>query len=300
MNTRINLAGIVMKNPVMTASGTFGYGREYSEFFDLNKLGALVTKAVTLTERRGNAQPRICETSSGLINSIGLQNPGKDYFLQEAIPFLEKYQVPLIVNLSERSIEDFAEAARVFSIPRINALEVNISCPNVKSGGLMFGIDSNATRQVIKAVRENTKKPIIAKLSPNVTNIVEIAKAAYESGADALSMINTLLAMNINPDTGKFILGGLSGPAIKPIGVRCVYQVYKSGIPLPIIGMGGIANASDAIEYIRAGATAIAIGTETLRNPLACLGTIAGLEEFMEKHKIEDIQELRGQVSSHF
>jgi len=304
MNTQVNLAGILMKNPVMPASGTFGYGREYSEFFDLNKLGALVTKAVTLTEREGNPQPRICETSSGMINSIGLQNPGMDYFFNEALPFLEKYDVPVIVNVSETTIEDYALASKRLSIPRVSGLEINVSCPNVKVGGMAFGTDPKATYDVVQAVHQSTNKPIIIKLSPNVTNIVSIAKAAYDAKADGLSMINTLLGMAIDPETGKprihgkgMYTGGLSGPAIKPVGVRCVYQVYKSGIPLPIVGMGGITNGEDAIEYIRAGATAIAVGTATFSNPLACLDVINSLENFMKRHKIQDINELRGKIT---
>jgi dihydroorotate dehydrogenase (NAD+) catalytic subunit len=274
-----------------------------SELFDLDKLGALVTKAVTLTPREGNPQPRVCETASGMINSIGLQNSGMDYFFEEALPFLIGYDVPLIVNVSETTVEDYAAAAKRLSVPRVSGLEINVSCPNVKVGGMAFGTDPAATRDVVQAVRESTGKPMIVKLSPNVTNIVSIAKAAYEAKADALSMINTVLGMKINPETGEpmihgkgMYMGGLSGPCIKPVGVRCVYQVYKSGIPLPIIGMGGITNALGAIEYIRAGATAVAIGTETFRNPTACIEVIGGIESFMRKHKIEDINELRGKV----
>ena len=303
INTQVNLAGIFMKNPVMPASGTFGYGREYSEFFDLNKLGALVTKAVTLTDRIGNPPPRICETPSGMLNSIGLQNPGIDYFFEVALPFIEQYDVPLIVNVSERTVEDYASAAKRLSIPRVSGLEINISCPNVKVGGMVFGTDPVATKEVVAAVREATTKPLIVKLSPNVTNIASIARAAYEAKADALSMINTLSGMAIDARTGEALIhgagrytGGLSGPCIKPVGLRCVYEVYKSGIPLPIVGMGGINNENDAVEYIRAGATAVAVGTANFVNPTACVDIIKGIESFMRKNKISSFDELMGKV----
>jgi dihydroorotate dehydrogenase (NAD+) catalytic subunit len=217
MNTQVNISGILMKNPVMTASGTFGYGREYSQYFDLNKLGALVTKAVTLQPRDGNPQPRICETDSGMINSIGLQNLGINYFMNEAVPFLEKLKIPVIVNISETSIEDYAEAAKKLSIPLVSGLEINVSCPNVKVGGMAFGTDPCATYDVVQAVKQSTNLPLIVKLSPNVTNIVSIAKAAYEAKADALSMINTVLGMSIDVETRKpkihgkkMYMGGLS------------------------------------------------------------------------------------------
>lgn len=303
INTRVNLAGILLKNAVMPASGTFGYGREYGEFFDLNKLGALVTKAFTLTGREGNLPPRICETHSGMLNSIGLQNFGVDYFFEEALPFLEKYDVPLIVNVSERTVQDYAAVAKRLSIPRVSGLEINVSCPNVKVGGMLFGTDPIATKEVVAAVREATTKPLIVKLSPNVTNIVSIAQAAYEAKADALSMINTLLGMAIDARTGEALIhgggrymGGLSGPCIKPIGLRCVYEVYKSGIPLPIVGMGGINNERDAIEYIRAGATAVAVGTANFANPTACIDIIKGIRAFMKENEISSFEEIRGKV----
>jgi len=303
MNTQVNLAGILMKNPVMTASGTFGYGREYSQFFDLNLLGALVTKAVNLEPRDGNPQPRCSEVFGGMLNSIGLQNDGLEIFLEKAIPFLKDYTVPLIVNISENTVEDFAEVARKLSIPRVSGLEVNISCPNVKVGGMAFGTDPKATYDVIQAVRQSTNKTVIAKLSPNVTNIVSIAKAAYDAKADALSMINTLLGMDIDAVTGEpkthgkgMYLGGYSGKAIMPVGLRCVYQVYNSEIPIPIVGMGGITNGIDAIKYIRAGATAVAVGTSTFIDPRSCPRIIGEIENFMKKYNIQDINDLKGTV----
>ena len=303
MKTKVNLAGIIMKNPVMPASGCFGYGREYSEFYDLNLLGALVTKAATLKPRGGNPQPRIAETPAGMLNSIGLQNKGIDVFLEEAIPFLEKYDIPVIVNISENTVEDYALAAKKLSVDRVSGLEVNVSCPNVKVGGMTFGTDPKATYDVVQAVRESTDKPLIVKLTPNVTNIVNIARAAYEAKADALSMINTLLGMAIDVNTREPMIhgkgmytGGLSGEAIKPIGIRCVFQVYRSGIPLPIVGIGGISNGNDAIEYILAGATAVGVGTANFADPFACPNIIKGIEEYMKKHGVEDINELRGKI----
>jgi len=313
MKTEVNLAGIVMKNPVMPASGTFGYGREYSEFFDLSLLGALVTKGVSPEPIEGNKTPRMAETCYGLINSIGLQNPGVEHFLEDAVPFLERYEVPVIVNIFGRTVEDYVKVAEELSkSKRVNGLEINISCPNVKSGGLVFGTDPCATKDIVQAIRNSTSLPLIVKLSPNVANIVGIAQAAYEGKADALSMINTLLGMDINPITGEpqihgamdtkkgigMYMGGLSGPAILPVGLRCVYQVYRAGIPLPIIGMGGITNGNDAIKYIRAGATAVAVGTATFSNPLACVDIIKGIEDFMTKYHIEDINELRGKIKN--
>ena len=299
METEVNLAGILMKNPVMPASGTFGYGREYSNFFDLNLLGALVTKAVTLKPRAGNSQPRAAEVFGGMLNSIGLQNDGLELFLEKAIPFLENYTVPIIVNISENTIEDFAEIARRLSISKVSGLEVNVSCPNVKVGGMIFGTDPKATYDVVQAVKQSTDKPIIVKLSPNVTNIVTIARAAYDAGADSLSMINTLLGMDIDAKTGKpkingngMYMGGYSGAGILPVGLRCVYQVYNSGIPLPIIGIGGITTGIDAVKYIRAGATAIAIGTSTFTDPNSCPRIIREIENFMEEIQIKDINEL--------
>lgn len=303
MNTEVNIGGIRMKNPVMTASGTFGYGEEYSAFFDLDLLGALVSKGVSLEGWDGNPQPRICETESGMINSIGLQNKGVEWFLQHAIPFLEQYSVPLIVNISEKTKEGYAEVADRLSVPRVGGLEVNVSCPNVKEGGMAFGTDPKATYEVVGEVRKRTMKPIIVKLSPNVTNIVPIAKAAEDAGADAISLINTLRGMAIDVETRKprihgkgMYMGGLSGNGIRPNGVALTYQIYKAGIKIPLVGMGGISRAEHAIEYILAGATAVAVGTATFGNPLACVEVVRGIEGYMLRHNIEDINDLRGKL----
>jgi dihydroorotate dehydrogenase (NAD+) catalytic subunit len=306
MNTEVNISGIKMKNPVMTASGTFGYGEEYCELIDLDRLGAIVTKAATLEAREGNPYPRICETSSGMINSIGLQNYGIDWFLENAIPFLQPYKTEVIVNLSEASVKNFASAAKRFeddSLARkvVSGLEINVSCPNVEGEGMAFGTDPKATYDVVQAVREVTDKPLITKLTPNVTNIVEVAEAACEAGTDALSMINTLLGMAIDVKTrkprihgGGRYMGGLSGPATRPVGVRCVYQVHKSGIPNPIVGIGGIENTDDALEYVFAGANAVGIGTATFKNPRACIDVIEGIEQYMRDKGVDDFNDLVG------
>jgi len=306
MDIKINLAGILMKNPVMTASGTFGYGKEYSEFYDLNKLGAVVTKSTTLKPKQGNPPPRIAETSAGMLNSIGLTNQGIDSFLEKTIPFLEQYETPIIVNISENCIGNFVESAKKLSVDRVNGLEINISCPNVKGEGRDFGTDEKATYDVVQAVREATDKTLVVKLTPNVTDIVNIARAAYNAGANALSMINTVYGMAIDVKTrkpkihgGGSGMGGLSGPCIKPVGVRCVNQVYESGIPLPIVGIGGIVNWEDAIEYILAGATAVAVGTGNFINPFAPLEVIKGIKDYMRKNKINDINDLIGKVEKY-
>jgi len=295
-----------MKNPVMTASGTFGYGKEYSEFYDLNKLGAVVTKSTTLKPKQGNPPPRIAETSAGMLNSIGLTNQGIDSFLEKTIPFLEQYETPIIVNISENCIGNFVESAKKLSVDRVNGLEINISCPNVKGEGRDFGTDEKATYDVVQAVREATDKTLVVKLTPNVTDIVNIARAAYNAGANALSMINTVYGMAIDVKTrkpkihgGGSGMGGLSGPCIKPVGVRCVNQVYESGIPLPIVGIGGIVNWEDAIEYILAGATAVAVGTGNFINPFAPLEVIKGIKDYMRKNKINDINDLIGKVEKY-
>ena len=295
-----------MKNPVMTSSGTFGYGKEYSRFYDLNKLGALVTKSVTLKPKRGNPPPRVVETQAGMLNSIGLENSGIDVFLEEAIPFLNQYQTPVIVNISENCVDDFAEAAKKLSVKRVSGLEINVSCPNVEGEGMVFGTDAKATYDVVQAVREVTDKTLIVKLTPNVTDIVKIAEAAYNAKADALSMINTVSGMAIDIKTrkpkvhgGGSGMAGLSGPCIKPVGVRCVNQVYESRIPLPIIGIGGITDWEDAIEYILAGATAVAVGTANFINPSAPIEIIKGIEDYMRENKIEDINDLVGKVEKY-
>lgn len=303
MKTQVDLAGIILKNPVMTASGTFGYGKEYSQFYDLDRLGGLVTKSATLKPREGNPTPRTAETTSGMLNSIGLENPGIDIWLKEAVSFLEQYDVPVMVNVSENCIKDFVEAARKLSVDRVSGLEINLSCPNVEGEGMLFGVDEKATYDIIQAIKEVSDKPLIVKLTPNVSNIVKIAESAYWAGADALSMINTLLGMAIDIKTrkpkihsgGRYI-GGLSGPVIKPCGVARVYQVYKSEVPLPIVGMGGISSGDDAIEYILAGASAIGVGTANFIDPYACVKVIKGIEDYMREFGFDDVNDLRGNI----
>ncbi len=298
LNLAVNLGGLAMKNPVTTASGTFGFGPEYAPYIDLNKLGAIVVKGTTLEPRLGNPVPRIVETPAGILNAIGLQNPGVDSFIAESLPYLAEYDTPVIVNISGNSPEDYAELAkRLSNVPGVGALEVNISCPNVKQGGMIFGTDCFMAGEVIKVVRQNTALPVIAKLSPNVTNIVEIADAAAQAGADALALINTLLGMAIDIDKRKPILGnivgGLSGPAIRPVAVRIIWQVAQA-VPLPILGMGGIMTGEDAVEFILAGATAVAVGTANFVNPRATMDVLAGISQYMEKHGVQDINELVG------
>jgi dihydroorotate dehydrogenase (NAD+) catalytic subunit len=288
VNLALEIAGIKMKNPVMVASGTFGYGQEYSEYLDLNKLGALITKSVTLKARLGNLPPRIVETPAGMLNSIGLQNEGIEFFINDQLPFLSRFTVPVIVNIAGESPEEYAELAKRLSTePLVKGIEVNISCPNVKKGGMSFGIDPKMTAEVIAAVRKATSQPIIAKLTPNVTDITSIARAAVEAGADALSLINTLVGMAIDIETGKSRLGtltgGLSGPAIKPIAVRMVYEVAQA-VKVPIIGIGGIMNGGDAVEFFHAGARAVQIGTANFITPEAPLQIIKEIEEYVHRH----------------
>lgn len=297
-NLAVNLGGIAMKNPVTTASGTFGFGPEYAPYVDLNKLGAIVVKGTTLEPREGNPTPRIVETPAGILNAIGLQNPGVDRFISESLPFLAAYQTEVIVNIAGNSPEDYGEIARrLDKASGVAGLEVNISCPNVKKGGLQFGTDPHMAYEVIKTVRENTKLPVIAKLSPNVTDVVAVAAKVAEAGADALALINTLLGMAIDihrrrPVLGN-VMGGLSGPAIKPVAVRMIWQVSQA-VNLPILGMGGISSGEDAIEFILSGATAVAVGTANFVNPRATMDVLAGIEEYLEKYGIKDINELVG------
>ncbi|MFA4966715.1 MAG: dihydroorotate dehydrogenase [Candidatus Margulisiibacteriota bacterium] len=278
----VDIAGIKMRNPVMVASGTFGFGEEYSKLIDLNKLGAVITKSVTLNPRDGNPPPRLCETPAGMLNSIGLQNDGLKVFLEKQLPFLSQFDVPIIVNVAGETIEEYVEVSRALSNqPKIKGLELNISCPNVKKGGMAFGIDPKATKELVESVRLATKLPLIAKLSPNVTDITEIAKAAVSAGADALSLINTVMGMAIDIKTKKpklaTITGGLSGPAIKPIAIRMVWQVAQV-VDVPIIGIGGIMTAEDAYEFILAGAKAVQIGTANFVDVEASLKIIEGLK----------------------
>ena len=300
MNTKVNLAGVELKNPVMVASGTFGSGAEYSEFVDLNRLGAVVTKGVASVPWPGNPAPRIAETASGMLNAIGLQNPGIDLFSKRDLPFLEKYDTKVIVNVCGHSTEEYLDVVeRLADEPRVDMLEINISCPNVKEGGIAFGQDPKAVEAITKAVKAKAKQPIIMKLSPNVTDITVMAKSAEAGGADCLSLINTLTGMKIDIERQTFAIanktGGLSGPAVKPVAVRMVYQVANA-VKIPIIGMGGICTAEDAMEFILAGATAVSIGTANFTNPYTTVEVIDGIEAYMRRHSVEDINELIGLV----
>ncbi|WP_291236776.1 dihydroorotate dehydrogenase [Frisingicoccus sp.] len=299
MNMKVNLAGVEFKNPVMEASGTFGSGAEYGEFVDLNKLGAVVTKGVANVPWPGNPTPRIAETASGMLNAIGLQNPGIDLFTKRDIPFLKQYDTKIIVNVCGKSTEDYLEVVERLGDEPVDMLEINISCPNVKEGGIAFGQDPKAVEAITKAVKKVAKQPVIMKLSPNVTDITEMARAAEAGGADVLSLINTLTGMKIDIYKQDFALanktGGLSGPAIKPIAVRMVYQVANT-VKIPIIGMGGIQSGEDAIEFMLAGASAVAVGTANFNNPYATMDVIAGMEAYMKRMGVTDINELIGKV----
>lgn len=299
MNTKINLAGVELKNPVMTASGTFGSGMEYSEFVDLNKLGAVVTKGVANVPWPGNPTPRIAETYGGMINAIGLQNPGIDVFCERDIPFLKKYDTKIIVNVCGKSERDYVEVVERLAGEPVDMLEINISCPNVKEGGIAFGQNAANIEHITKAIKNVAKQPVIMKLSPNVTDITEMAKAAEAGGADVLSLINTITGMKIDINRQTFTVanktGGLSGPAVKPVAVRMVYQVANA-VKIPIIGMGGIATAEDALEFILAGATAVSIGTANFHNPRTTLEVIEGIEKYMVNKGVSDINDLIGIV----
>lgn len=299
MNTKVNIAGVELKNPVMTASGTFGSGAEYSEFIDLSLLGAVVTKGVANVPWPGNATPRIAETYGGMINAIGLQNPGIDVFVERDIPFLKQYDTKVIVNVCGKTTEDYVDVVERLSDQPVDLLEINISCPNVKEGGIAFGQDPKAVEAITREVKRHAKQPIIMKLSPNVTDITVMAKAAEAGGADALSLINTLTGMKIDINRRTFALanktGGMSGPAVKPVAVRMVYQVAQA-VKLPIIGMGGIMTADDALEFILAGATAVAVGTANFHNPYATKEIADGIVAYMKKYGFEDINQLIGAV----
>jgi len=297
----VEVGGIRMKNPVMTASGTFGYGEEFSPFIDLDKLGAMVLKGITLKPKMGNPPPRIIETPSGMLNAIGLQNVGVEMLIKEKLPHLQKFNTPVIINISGDTIEEYIELARrlgeVSKEMGVAGLEVNISCPNVKKGGMVWGTDAKATYKIINSIRKATTLPLIAKLTPNVTDIKTIAQAAEEAGADALSLINTLVGTAIDIDSRKpklaNVSGGLSGPAVKPVALWMVWQVFQT-VNIPIIGMGGIMKAQDALEFIIAGARAVSIGTANLVNPKAAIEIIKGIEEYLVENKIKDINELVG------
>ena len=299
MNTTVNLAGVELKNPVMTASGTFGSGEEYSEFVDLNRLGAVVTKGVANVPWPGNPTPRIAETHGGMMNAIGLQNPGIDVFCERDIPFLKKFDTKIIVNVCGKTTEEYCEVVERLADEPVDLLEINISCPNVKAGGIAFGQNPKAVEDITREVKKRARQPVIMKLSPNVTDITETAKAAEAGGADVLSLINTLTGMKIDIDKQAFALanktGGVSGPAIKPIALRMVYQAANA-VKVPVIGLGGIATYEDAIEFILAGAAAVSIGTANFFNPAATVEIVEGIERYMEKYHIENLSEMVGIV----
>lgn len=299
MNTAVTIAGVELKNPVMTASGTFGSGQEYGEFVDLNLLGAVVTKGVSNVPWPGNPTPRIAETYGGMLNAIGLQNPGIDVFVKRDIPYLKQFDTKIIVNVCGKTAEDYVEVVERLGDEPVDLLEINISCPNVKEGGIAFGQNPKAVEAITREVKHHAKQPVIMKLSPNVTDITEMARAAQEGGADAVSLINTLTGMKIDVSKRTFALanktGGLSGPAIKPVAVRMVYQTAQA-VKLPIIGMGGIMTAEDALEFILAGAAAVSVGTANFHNPYATAEIVKGIQEYMAAHKMEDIRELIGAV----
>lgn len=301
MNLAVKIGNLELKNPVMGASGTFGFGKEYEDFLDVNEIGAIVTKGVTPKPRAGNPGVRIAETPAGMLNCIGLENPGVDAFICDILPKIKKYNTAVIVNISASTVEEYAEMAWCLDIDGVDAVEVNISCPNVKEGGIVFGTDPKAAAAVTRAVKTHTSKTVIVKLSPNVTDITVMAKAVEEAGADAISMINTLTGMVIDINTRKPLLGnitgGLSGPAVKPVAVRMVWQVAKA-VKIPIIGMGGITCAEDAIEFMLAGATAVAVGAYNFVDPSALKVVADGIADYMKKHNIEDVNELVGAVQA--
>ena len=300
MKTEIEIAGVKWKNPVTVGSGTFGSGMEYDEFVDLNKLGAVTSKGVANIPWPGNPTPRVTEVYGGMLNAIGLQNPGIDVFCERDLKFLEGYDTNVIVNVCGKSIQDYVDVVeRLSDEKKVDMLEINVSCPNVKEGAIAFGQKAEALTEITKEIKKHAKQPIIMKLSPNVTDITEMAKAAEAAGADALSLINTITGMKIDINRRTFALanktGGMSGPAIKPVAVRMVYQVAQA-VKIPIIGMGGIATAEDALEFILAGATAVSVGAANFINPYATIEVIEGIEDYMRRNKVEDIKDLIGAV----
>ncbi|MDH6353949.1 dihydroorotate dehydrogenase (NAD+) catalytic subunit [Dysgonomonas sp. PH5-45] len=297
---KVNIGSLALKNPVMTASGTFGYGKEFADFIDLSRLGGICVKGTTLHNRQGNPYPRMAETAAGMLNAVGLQNKGVDYFISDIYPEIKDIDTNIIVNVSGSTVEDYAEcAARLADIEKIPAIELNISCPNVKEGGMAFGTSTSSAAQVVRAVRKVYHKTLIVKLSPNVTDITEIAKAVEAEGADSLSLINTLLGMAIDVEKRKPILstitGGLSGPCVKPVALRMVWQTYNA-VKIPIIGMGGISSWQDAVEFILAGATAIQIGTYNFVDPTISVKVVDGIADYLERHNISDIKNLVGKL----
>ena len=299
IDTRVNIAGVELKNPVMTASGTFGSGMEYSEFVDLSRLGGVVTKGVADVPWPGNPTPRAAETTGGMLNAIGLQNPGIDVFCKRDIPFLKQYDTKIMVNVCGHSTEEYLRVVERLANEPVDLLEINISCPNVKEGGIAFGQDPKAVEAITREVKKVAAQPVVMKLSPNVTDITVMARAAEAGGADAVSLINTLTGMKIDVERQTFALanktGGMSGPAVKPVAVRMVYQVAQS-VNIPIIGMGGIATAEDALEFILAGATAVSVGTANFINPYATVEIAEGIETYMKRHNIEKLTDLIGAV----
>lgn len=299
MNTKIKIAGVEWKNPVTVASGTFGQGEEFSDLVDLNALGAVTTKGVANVPWPGNPTPRIAETHSGMLNAIGLQNPGIDLFCERDIPFLKKFDTRIIVNVCGKTKEDYCEVVERLQDEAVDMLEINISCPNVKAGGIAFGQNPKSVEEITAELKKRSRIPVIMKLSPNVTDIAEMAKAAEAGGADAISLINTLTGMKIDVERRCFSLanktGGLSGPAIRPVAVRMVYQASHA-VKIPVIGMGGIQDAEDALEFLMAGATAVSVGTANFRNPAVTMEIIRGIEDYMVRHGIEDVKELIGCV----
>lgn len=299
MNLSVDFAGVKMKNPVTTASGTFGSGAEYGEFVDLSRLGAVTTKGVANVPWPGNPTPRVCETYGGMLNAIGLQNPGIDMFIERDIPFLKQYDTKIIVNVCGKTPEEYIEVVKRLADQDVDMLEINISCPNVKAGGIAFGQDPKLVEKITDQIKQSAKQPVIMKLSPNVTDITEMAKAAESGGADAISLINTLTGMKIDINKRTFALanktGGMSGPAVKPVAVRMVYQASHA-VKIPVLGMGGIRNAEDALEFIMAGATMVAVGTANFNNPAATTDVIDGIAEYMDKYGVKDINELIGCV----
>ena len=298
-NMSVNIAGVELKNPVMTASGTFGSGMEYGEFVDLNRLGAVVTKGVANVPWPGNPTPRVCEVYGGMLNAIGLQNPGIDTFIERDLEFLKGYDTKVIVNVCGKSIEDYVEVVERLSDTNTDLLEINVSCPNVKEGAIAFGQNPDALAKITKEIKAKAKQPVIMKLSPNVTDIALMAKVAEESGADAISLINTLTGMKIDIKKRAFVLanktGGMSGPAIKPVAVRMVYQASHA-VNIPVIGMGGIATAEDAIEFMMAGASAIAVGAMNFNNPYTTEEIVVGIEKYMEEYGVYNITDIVGCV----
>ncbi|MBO4903174.1 MAG: dihydroorotate dehydrogenase [Lachnospiraceae bacterium] len=299
MNTQVSIAGVTFQNPVMTASGTFGSGMEYNAFVDLNRLGAVVTKGVASVPWAGNKTPRVAETYGGMLNAIGLQNPGIDLFIERDLAFLKQYRTRVIVNVCGRTVDEYVTVVERLADTSVDMLEINVSCPNVKEGAIAFGQDTKALSDITAAIKKKAKQPVIMKLSPNVTSISEMAKAAEAAGADAISLINTFTAMKIDIYRRRFALanrtGGLSGPAIKPIAVRMVYEASHA-VSIPVIGMGGIANAEDAVEFMMAGATAVAVGAMNFHDPYTTVRVIEGIEAFMRDQKIDDVNSLIGCV----